>query len=88
MEKGYECHLTFSAENSKTVEELTPFGWCFSQIDGDPVLGKGPRCYWTAWSTSQGAMEQEMEKQVRFALENFLGLQRAKIEHIIYDQRY
>lgn len=85
---GYECHLTFKYDGTNAIELLTPFGWKFSKIDGDPVLGKELHCYWTAWNQSQGVMADEMERQINVSKEMSLPLVRAKIEHIIYDQRY
>jgi hypothetical protein len=88
MSKGYECHLTFDIESVKMVEASCPYGWTFSQIEGDPVLGQRLYCYWTAWNSSQGVMESTMRDAINLAKRNGLPLVRAKIEHIIYDQRY
>ena len=88
MERGYECHLTFRDDPEAKLEEFTPYGWTFSKIDGDPLLGQQVYCYWTAWNGSQGVMEDEMRRQINRARELGFPLVRAKIEHIIYDQRY
>jgi len=88
MDRGYECHLTFDAEQASLVEASCPYGWTFSRIEGDPALGQRLYCYWTAWHGSHGVISDEMAVAISLAKRNGLPLVRAKIEHIIYDQRY
>lgn len=79
----FEIHLTFDAP-----AELP--GWSYSKIDGDPVLGGGPRHYLTSYATS---LERALAKigdarlllGIRFLADHLL---REKIEQIVHDVRY
>lgn len=88
MDKGYECHLTFRADAARQVENQANGFWKFSRIEGDPVLGQELYCYLTGWSPYMGVMEDEMRIKIDQVRSYGLPLVRAKIEHIIYDQRY
>lgn len=79
----WELHITFS---SKVELE----GWSYSCIDGDPILGKGPKHYLTRYTSSERdafvTMNNAMTEQI--GPEEAQYLMRAKIEYIVWDMRY
>ncbi len=100
MKPYYECHITFFAFGPQP--ELPAFlekntGWKYSQIDGDPVLGPGVKCYLTkhypaATDTSHQAAESDriiglMGKAADYVRECGMDVLRQKIELVIYDTK-
>jgi hypothetical protein len=76
-QKGkYELHLTF-------LEPELLSGWHPSRIEGDPLLGSGPKYYLTSYADSK----DEAESKLALAMQARPTFIRAKIEHIIYDVR-
>jgi len=92
MKPYYECHLTFYLPvkgSGDDLERLT--GWKFSQIDGDPVLGKGIKSYLTKiykHTETAGQVRSHIEK-IKHQLESVFDIRsiREKIEVVIYDNR-
>lgn len=89
QDHGYEAHITLRREDAEAVEALADAlpTWHFSQIHGDPVLGRSPFCYLTSHDHIYGSLYAAMR-----GVENTLkaaGLipVRLKIEHIVFDER-
>lgn len=95
---NYECHITMesngllSPAGIKDVVETS--GWSFSQIDGDPQLGKGVKCYATNhFNFSEAGVEAVQQSIVLNELDTYVDLYksrgakviRKKIEKIVYD---
>jgi hypothetical protein len=102
MKPYYECHITFmmpggcaAPDTIRYLEKNT--GWRFSQIDGDPVLGPGSKCYLTkhypaSTNTSHATAEadravQLMEKVARFVSSAELQVLRQKVELVLFDTK-
>lgn len=83
----FECHVTVQAPaGMPTLEAIAlRHGWKTSVIDGDPVLGKGPRFYFTKHANDFKTLEHYM-MQLSHDLElTGVKLLRRKIEAIIFD---
>lgn len=86
MKKKYEAHLTFDKVYSSQVQAYSKdTSWRFSQIDGDPVLGLGPRCYLTSYDESYDQLKTRMEHMHRHFVQHGVQVSRRKIEEIVYD---
>lgn len=96
MGKGFECHITFDKKFAYHVERVVSkdynigaeFGWKYSQIDGDPVLGKNVFCYLTGHSDDIKVIREQMETLISHCRGINCPPVRAKIEAIIYDERF
>lgn len=82
----YEAHVTFSS-----TKEIGLFGWKFSKIDGDPVLGDGVKSYLTRQFKATrplSAVVEELE-QVATNLREDYGedVLRTKVELVVYDSK-
>ena len=89
----YECHITLEHEPQghrtlqSVIEEMC---WKFSAIDGDPVLGRGTKCYATKHYPAR--MDQEVIKwKVQDAADELRqkGFQvvREKVELVLWDSK-
>jgi hypothetical protein len=88
MDKGYECHITFNRADAEQIEGgPLSIGWKFSKIDGDPVLGQKVYCYLTAHDIDYASMFQKMWATIYAVRDHGIEVVRAKIEHIVYDER-
>jgi len=48
----FEAHITMPRDKAEDVEKWAEIsGWKFSQIDGDPLMGKQAYCYLTNYDT-------------------------------------
>ncbi len=56
----YEAHITMPRDQSELVEKGAVEPWVYSQIDGDPIMGKRAYCYLTAYNTSALRLLQSM----------------------------
>lgn len=90
MKQYYEAHITFTCNTDGYIPEYKT--WTFSKIDGDPVLGKGIKCYFTKHfkpSTSLELITQEMDS-IKLHMDSFLiNVQwlRSKVELVVYDTK-
>lgn len=90
----YECHITIEQRDSESrtyieMQVTKRYGWRFSAIDGDPVLGAGVKCYATRHFGDALNIDEVMEELdiAAYALENAgLKVIRKKIELIIFDK--
>ena len=66
----FEAHITLPRDRAETVEKLGALcGWTFSQIDGDPLMGKQAYCYLTAYKPDAQALLAEMREVSRLLAE-------------------
>lgn len=88
MKTYYECHVTFLLPSDAPTPLLT--GWAFSSIDGDPVLGKGVKSYFTRQFRDSVSLEHviwEVEVVAGVLREMGLKVLRTKVEHVVYDSK-
>lgn len=87
----YECHITLMAEHTDLIKNVVEtLKWKFSVIDGDPVLGKGIKCYATRLfnrRNAQDAVQQELFNVAATLSELGFAVLRRKIELVIFDDR-
>lgn len=88
----FEAHVTFDRDLATLIKlnlHVDAFKkWKYSQIDGDPVLGKKVFCYLTAHDASGESLSERTKAVVAKARELGFAPVRAKIEQIIYDERF
>lgn len=85
----YECHITIDTANScrRDVEAL---GWSFSQIAGDPILGKGRYSYATQHFIPERTLEYVIQRlQEAVSLLRGAGwlVVREKVELVLHDKK-
>lgn len=90
----YECHITIELPDSVFItlleKKILENGWKFSKIDGDPIFGKGIKCYATQHFNSSKNVNKVLEEMNNVAEHlDILGFNviREKIELIIYDTK-
>lgn len=92
MQYKFECHLTFanlSQSDKSRVEHLgREYGFHFSEIDGDEILGPGSRSYLTRSDIDGKALETDMVNLRVFLQSVGLKPKREKIEMIVHDVRF
>lgn len=91
MKEYFECHITIAGSKSVDVQwSVELIGWTFSEIDGDPDLGKGVKQYATKHFNYRHSTEFVIE-QLTDAAEKLRGygcnVLREKVEVVIYDKR-
>lgn len=86
---NFECHVTVNAPSGMPTLEALALrnGWKTSTIDGDPVLGKGPRFYFTRHGNSFPTLHQEMIQLSDELVLTGAPVIRRKIEAILVDDR-
>ena len=90
MKEYYECHITYINDKPWMRNTMKMCGWKFSQIDGDPDLGDGIKCYATKQYNTKFSRDEIIDKMT--SLSDTLELSgakilRNKIELVIYDKR-
>lgn len=86
----YECHITIEGDSAATEAVVNQLGWKFSAIDGDPVMGKGVKCYATKHFNAKLPAEAVADTVGLVADElRSLGcnVTREKVELVIHDTR-
>jgi hypothetical protein len=88
--RKFESHITFDRDDSAIIQQMLltyNSAWQFSAIDGDPLMGKLPYAYLTAYDTN-GAdlLARAMDVQRVLAGKGVVAL-RIKVEEIVYDSR-
>ncbi len=87
----FECHVTCGAEACSLFDELaSALHWSTSTIDGDPLLGKGPRFYFTTHAKgtlAEHSIRMRMRMLVRELRAHGVEPVRCKIEAIVYDTK-
>lgn len=88
--RKFEAHITMPREQGQLVEQMAASllgKFSYSAIDGDPVMGKRPYCYLTAYDTDG----LRLLETVRFASLNLrsagIDVLREKVEEIVYDSK-
>lgn len=91
----YECHITVpvgdatAAANNAVVEMLVEeCRWKTSEIKRDPVLGDDSHFYFTSHLVDRDKMEVKMKAAIMLLRAAGVRVLRAKIEHVIYDERF
>lgn len=88
MSLNFECHITCKAKDAQLVAQLgEEVGWKFSQIDGDPVLGKELFCYLTMHKTKFQSIYVNLQAAQTLLSSNGIEVVRSKIELILYDTK-
>ncbi len=92
MKDYYECHVTIESKDPIYTElQVNSLGWKYSSIDGDPVLGKGVKCYATKQFNATKNKLEEVIAFVHFAADSIDGetskVLRRKVELVVYDDR-
>lgn len=91
----YELHITMNGTKAQ-LEALVnrmPNRWTFSCIDGDPIIGKGVKCYATKHyriSSTRSQVKGHLNQAVNY-LEQHTDpgtVIREKIELVIHDVRF
>lgn len=86
----FEVHITMK-DNATACEDAVKrvgFGWTFSCIDGDPLLGDEVFCYATNHFTRLVDAKTELQHAYRDLLSLGMNIVRTKIEEVVWDQRY
>ncbi len=86
----FEAHITFLPEYAEQLKEADDGNryWKFSQIHGDPDLGDRLFCYLSAHDADEGYLRMRTIDMVK-ALRAFgIPAIRAKVEQIVFDERY
>lgn len=84
MKTSYEAHITFTGTTTEVVHEP----WKFSKIDGDPVLGKGVKCYLTRhYPPHEDVLDilKDMRNAAADLQQAGLTVHRMKLEKIVFD---
>jgi hypothetical protein len=87
---NYECHITVKREYGPVAagvaaDPICP--WSYSQIDGDPVLGKQAFAYLTKHDTNYIRLYSSMKSTVGALSQQGVEVVREKIELIMYDTK-
>lgn len=84
----YECHITVDRNDGPAAEDVAKrLHWKYSQIDGDPVLGKKVFAYLTTHDTDVLRMHQRMVMASGDLKAIGVEVVREKIELIVYDTK-
>lgn len=86
----YESHITIVGVPDEVRSYVERLGWKFSAIDGDPVLGKGVKCYATRQfkgTLNPNTVLLNLTASADRIHELGFNVVRRKIELVIYDDR-
>lgn len=89
----YELHITMdgSKEILEPLVNRMPNRWTFSAIDGDPIMGKGVKCYATKHyriSVTRNQVMGHLIQAVNFLKQRNVVITREKIELVLHDIRH
>lgn len=86
---NYECHLTLPLEHKAIGERvaLSENAWKTSEIERDPVLGKGSHFYLTTHDSDLEYLFARMRAMAHLLKNEGAQVIREKIELIVYDSR-
>lgn len=88
MDDSFEAHMTFSSDYASVVQQVGERGgWSFSQIDGDPILGAGHKCYLTKHLDNGPKLLIEMNNLANAFTFSGIPHIRLKVERIMYDTK-
>lgn len=90
MKQYFECHVTMTGDPEFIEPLVENLKWKFSVINGDPVLGRGLKCYATRLFNIRMGQEGVQNELLRIAdaLSNKgCNVIRRKVEMVIYDDR-
>ena len=93
----YECHITVDPFDAPLTHPLScesvvfRMGWGFSQIAGDPILGKGKFQYATKHFDSDEpiiSVVNQMEQAAQILRNQQWTVVRTKIELVLFDSKH
>ena len=85
---NFECHITIDAPSTTELRQLVEiYGWTFSCIAGDPVLGQKEFCYATNhFDDKQVAVDMALDRASYIRARGY-AVVRVKVEEIVFDTR-
>ncbi len=84
----FESHITFHISAADTVKAVgDSYGWKYSQIDGDALMGAKPYCYLTGYAPDGHELHRDMNAVVNAARKQGVQELRTKIEQIVWDTK-
>jgi hypothetical protein len=86
----YECHITLEDDPDKVKIACRDIGWKYSRIDGDPVLGKGLKCYATKhfnYKLDESVVLELLNNAADEMKLSGLKVTRRKVEKVLHDDR-
>jgi hypothetical protein len=92
VKQYYECHITLRGQPQRLKELVESYGWKFSAIDGDPVLGAGVLCYATKHFNTRHP-ESDVIREMNSVAAELAGkslveeVVRQKVELVVYDTK-
>lgn len=90
MSPYYEVHITMETDPVRARAAVEGLGWTFSCIDGDPVLGRGIKCYATTFYKARKevpAVQAELDDAAQRLRDAGCHVIRKKIELVVFDER-
>lgn len=88
----YELHVTIMCDREPGVLQrvIEAYGWTFSRIDKDIILGEGIKCYATHHMNKRqpyNVVQQSIENCATTLNRKGFNVIRTKIEEVLYDNR-
>lgn len=86
----FEAHITFNSQlYGDFLDKIAgpKFGWKYSVIAGDPVLGKDTFCYLSKHDTEPRALYVSMHDVATKLQSVGVAVLRMKIEEVLYDTK-
>lgn len=84
----FEAHITCKLSDSEAVREVCEYtGWSYSQIDGDPIMGKQAYCYLTTYDSNEEILYSSMQEVCQILRSAMVEPLRQKIELIVFDSK-
>lgn len=91
MSEYYECHITMQGNNKELKSFLANYGWKYSAIAGDPVLGGNLYYYATKHFASIDSEQDVVDKTKAMSeilRKSDYDVVRHKVEYIVFDSRW
>ena len=84
----FECHITIDAPRTTELRQLVElYGWSFSSINGDPLLGQKQYSYATNhFDDKQVAIDMALDRASYIRARGY-AVVRVKVEEIVFDTR-
>jgi len=84
----FEAHITCHVNQADEVKIIgVEFGWKFSCIEGDALMGPKPYCYLTGYSTDKHELYFNVQRLTVTLQRRGVEVLRSKIEQIIFDTK-
>lgn len=84
----FECHITIDAPSTPELKQLVElYGWSFSCITGDPLLGPKNYCYATNhFHSKEDAVDLALDRASYIRARGY-AVARVKVEEVVFDTR-